>query len=228
VEVKAISDPDPLPVKGFEPDRPVRRKIRKAREQFREYKDVSCSLAVFSETIYGPHEPSVILAAAFGPGLVEAGRDHGKVDPRPSFYRFSRKSELPGHLQFLSNPVLTPWANRTFSAIILLGYHALDELHLEVWKRLYLKQESGETVDPGDQFRLLSELGSAFKKPRIRTPTPRVIVIENPHARIPIPSGLFRGPFDQRWGWSQEWCGPVWIGTALESLAKEGVPFHML
>jgi hypothetical protein len=228
VEVKAIEDPDPLPVSGFEPDRAVRRKIRKARTQLGEYRDLSCSLAVFSESMFGPHDPSVILAAAFGPGFVEAGRDHSRIDPRPSYYRFSTRSELPSHLQFLSNPLLSPAANTTFSALILLGYHALDKLHLEVWKRLYAKQELGETVEPGDQFRLLSELGPTFRGPRIQTPTPRVVVIENRHARVPFPSDLFRGAFDQRWGWNEEWCGPTWIGTALESLAKDGVPFYML
>jgi hypothetical protein len=228
VEVKTIGDPDPRPQHGFEPDRPVRRKIRKARKQLGEYKNFSCSLAVFSESMFGPHDPSVILAAAFGPGFVEAGRDHGRIDPRPSFYRFSRKSELPSHLQFLSDPTLSPAVNRTFSALILLGHHALDELHLEVWRRLYAKQESGEAVEPGDQFRLLSELGSTFERPRMRTPTPRVVVIENRYARIPFPNDLFRGPYDQRWGWREEWCGPTWIGTVLESLANDCVPFYML
>ena len=38
VEVKEIQDPDPLPERSFEPDRPVRAKIRAARKQLKEYK----------------------------------------------------------------------------------------------------------------------------------------------------------------------------------------------
>ena len=43
-----------------------------------------------------------------------------------------------------------------------------------------------------------------------------------------IPEDLFRGPFDQRWGWKDDLCGPVWIGAELEALYQSGVPFHML
>ena len=55
-----------------------------------------------------------------------------------------------------------------------------------------------------------------------------MIVIENPYARLPFQDDLFRGPFDQRWGWRDGWCGPVWIGSELEAMAKDGVPFDML
>ena len=68
VEVKQIEDPDPRPTHGFNPDRPVRAKIRRAVKQLGEYKDHPCSLAVYSESMFGPYEPSVVLAAAFGPG----------------------------------------------------------------------------------------------------------------------------------------------------------------
>jgi len=55
IEVKQIEDPDPRPTHGFNPDRPVRAKIRRARKQFGEYKDHPCSLAVYSESIFGPY-----------------------------------------------------------------------------------------------------------------------------------------------------------------------------
>jgi hypothetical protein len=59
--------------------------------------------------------------------------------------------------------------------------------------------------------------------------TVRVIVIENRHRRVPFPKDLFRGPFDQRWNWEEEWCGPQWIGDTLREIYEhEGVPFHML
>ena len=68
VEVKQIQDPDPRPSGEFSPDRSVRLKIDRARKQFREYKELPCALAMYSESIFGPHEPSTLLAAAFGPG----------------------------------------------------------------------------------------------------------------------------------------------------------------
>ena len=229
VEVKQIEDADPRPMGGHNPDRPIRAKIRSARRQFREYKDLPCSLAVYSESIFGPSDPSVLLSAAFGPGFQQVGRDYGRIDPKPSFYRFCKKSELPQDRHFLADALLSPAANTTFSALIMLMRYELSELHLEVWKRLHAIQESGQEVLPNDQFRLLNELGPDLGQSRRFAGTVRVIVIENRHRRIPFPEELFRGPFDQRWGWwGNEWCGPMWIGTESERLAREGVPFYML
>jgi hypothetical protein len=227
-EVKQIEEPNPRPTGGFNPDKFVRAKIQRARKQFSEYKDLACSLAIYSESMFGPRDPGILLSAAFGPGHRQAGRDYGKIDPNPPFYRFSKKSELPPDRHFLANALLSPAANTTFSALILLARYELSELHLEVWRRLYAMQEAGQEVSPRDQFRLLNELGPALYEARRFEGTVRVIVIENRHARIPFPQELFRGPFDQRWGWQDDWCGPLWLGSTLDELYAQGVPFHML
>jgi hypothetical protein len=228
VEVKEIEDPDPRPIEDFEPDRPVRAKIRRARKQLGEYKDLPCSLAIYSESMFGPYEPSIMLAAAFGPGYQQTGRDYSRIDPKPSFYRFLKQSELPEDKHFLADALLSPAANRTFSALIMLTRYEVNELHLEVWKRQYVQQEAGHEIHPDDQFRLLNELAPALGQSRRFAGTTRVIVIENRHRRVPFPQDLFRGPFDQRWGWTDDWCGPTWIGKKLKALYEEGVPFHML
>jgi hypothetical protein len=95
VEVKQIEKPKQLPTNGFNPDRFVRAKIDHARKQFREYKDLPCSLAIYSESIFGPSDPGILLSAAFGPGHQQIGRDYSRIDPNPSFYRFFKRSELP-------------------------------------------------------------------------------------------------------------------------------------
>jgi len=101
--VKQIEDPDPRP-RTVSIQTARRAKIRRARKQLGEYKDHPCSLAVYSESIFGPYEPSIILAAAFGPGYQQAGRDYSKIDPNPSFYRFCNRSELPEDKHFLAMP----------------------------------------------------------------------------------------------------------------------------
>lgn len=227
VEVKEIEDPDPRPTEGFNPDRPVRAKIQRARKQFREYKDLPCGLAVYSESMFGPYEPSVMLAAAFGPGYQQAGRNYARIDPNPSFYRFLKRSELPEDKHFLAEALLSPAANTTFSAMIMLMRWELNELNLEVWRRMFAQQESGQPID--NQFDLLNELSPTLRDCRRFAGTIRVIVIENCYRRVPFPEDLFRGPFDQRWGWKDGWCGPVWIGDQLRELyEQEGVPFYML
>jgi hypothetical protein len=155
VEVKEIEDPDPWPERSFEPDRPVRAKIRAARKQLKEYKHLPCGLAVDSESMFAPHEPSVLLAAAFGPGYQQAGCDYSRLDPRPPGYRFFKQSELPQDRDFLADALLSPAANTTFSALIMIERYQLRELDLEVWKRRYNQQEAGQPID--NQFDLTNE-----------------------------------------------------------------------
>ena len=228
VEVKLIEDPDPRPTEGYNPDRSIRAKITDARKQFKEYKHLPCGLGIYSESGYAPHEPSILLAAAFGPGYQQAGRDHSRICPKPSFYRFLKRSELPEDGQFLANAMLSPGANTTFSAIIMLSWHRIRKVDLEVWKRRYTQQEAGSPID--NQFELLNELFPEYGQSLHSGEKIRVITIENRHRRLPFPEDLFRGPFDQRWGWNAEgWCGPVWVGDRLRELYEhEGVPFYML
>jgi hypothetical protein len=58
-----------------------------------------------------------------------------------------------------------------------------------------------------------------------------VIVLENPYtpAARRFPEDFFVGPFDQRRGpYNDDLYGPVWIGSTLEALYGDGVPFQML
>jgi hypothetical protein len=52
----------------------------------------------------------------------------------------------------------------------------------------------------------------------------RAIVYDNPYAKKPLPSDIFVGPFDERWGPSSESIGQTFIGAQLEALkAREHV-----
>jgi hypothetical protein len=227
VEVKQIEDPNPRPTEGFNPYRFVRAKIDRARKQFREYKNLPCALAVYSESMFGPYEPSILLSAAFGPGYQQAGRDYSKLDPNPSFYRFLKQSELPEDKHFLADAMLSPAANTTFSAIVMITRFRIRKLDLEVWKRRYAQQEADQPIE--NQFDLLNELAPTLGQSRHVEETIRVITIENCHRRLPFPEDLFRGRFDQRWGWKDGCCGPIWVGDSLRALyEQEGVPFYML
>jgi hypothetical protein len=131
-EVKEIEGPPKFPKGGFNPGKPVRQKIQRARKQFKEYRDYCCNLTIFSSTMLGPTDPGMVAAAAFGPGYHQLGRDYAKLDPGPPFYRFFNRSELRESLHFLADAALSPVANRTFSALVFLTRYSLNELHLEV------------------------------------------------------------------------------------------------
>jgi hypothetical protein len=82
---------------------------------------------------------------------------------------------------------------------------------------LYARQEAGEVIEPSAQFALVEELAPALRESRRYPDTVRVAVIENRHARISFPDDIFRGPFDQRWGWQGDLCGACldWLGIGI-------------
>ena len=46
----------------------------------------------------------------------------------------------------------------------------------------------------------------------------RVVVYENPFARIPLSRDLFRGPFDERWGVEGEFVRRVYVGSEVAAI----------
>jgi hypothetical protein len=51
---------------------------------------------------------------------------------------------------------------------------------------------------------------------------PRVVIVENPFARKPLPEGLFNGLFDERWRWiiENEKVERVYVGSKLKELKE--------
>src|ERR1700675_4580476 len=56
--------------------------------------------------------------------------------------------------------------------------------------------------------------------------TVRVKVIRNPFARSPLPTNVFRGPFDQHWEIDKApgWFSLMWIGEELNRLRARACP----
>jgi hypothetical protein len=49
---------------------------------------------------------------------------------------------------------------------IMLCRCEINELHLEVWKRMYAMQEAGQSISNSDQFRFMEELGPKLAQQR--------------------------------------------------------------
>jgi hypothetical protein len=94
-----------------------------------------------------------------------------------------------------------------------------------VWRELEAKAQRGEEISISDQFDLLQKLSPEGKATYSYEGTVRAVVLENPNARIPLPSALFRGRFDQRWRFKSDWLSLDFIGSELERLREDGVPF---
>jgi hypothetical protein len=131
----------------------------------------------------------------------------------------------------LANAVLSPVYNTAISAILILSDYALCDRALALWRQFSRRQAEGEVIPPGEGMRVLAEPHDNLPNAHQFAGTVRVIVLENPHtpAARRFPEDLFRGPFDQRWSaHNEELYGPVWMGSTLQSLYDDGVPFQML
>ena len=216
-EVKEFDDPDPKPTGGFSACPPIREKINRAARQFREYKHRPCGLVLFnSRSIYRSLDPTTVLSAALGQDFQEEPGTGGTIRPEPSSFRFFGSAKL------------TKGQNTTISAIIVLAHYELNDLLIEVWRRLYAKQEREGKVAPTDYFDLQTELGQDRPQALRYVGTIRVIAFHNPHARIPFPTNVFTGSFDQQWGLVDGCYRPIWLGSELGRLYNEGVPFVYL
>jgi len=216
-EVKEFDDPLNKPTGGFSPCPAIREKITQARKQFKKYRSHPCVLVLWnSKSIYRGVFLNVVGCAAFGDFIQT--NDSGPQDLRagPPMYRFSGPAEL------------TAVQNTTISAIAILCPFRLNHLWLDVWQELKAKQDRGEEVTVFDQFALLQKFGQERPLRYSYEGTIRTILLENPHARVPFPTEIFNGPFDQRWSFKSEWFGPSFIGRELKRLRQEGVPFIYL
>lgn len=213
-EVKEFNDPRKKPSGGFSPCPAIKEKINQAKRQFKRYRDHCCVLVLWnSNSIYRSALPDAVASAAFGKFTLMDHLTMANLRAEPPTYEFSGPAEL------------TPCMNTTISALAILCPYQLNHLWLDVWRGLDAKRKRGENIMPNDQFELLQQLASVGPTKVSYDGTIRVIALENPYARIPLPTELFSGPFDQRWCMNQGSLQVAFIGSELERLRHDGVPF---
>jgi hypothetical protein len=171
----------------YDPYGAIREKINRATRQFREYKDFPCSIVLANPKSAFVHldVPEIMIGSMLGNlgfqyplsgGSSSAGRQvFGKGGKM-----VDDKRQKP--------------QNTTISAIVALEHYPLRknllELALHEWERTL-----GRKATAVEAFEFLQTLPKTSTKDVLR-----VLVFENPYARIPLNRNLFRGPFDVRWG----------------------------
>ena len=195
-EVKELrgSHDEPSKAGGFDPYASLRSEINEAREKFKEYKDYCCSLIVFNIGDWKAIlDPEFVLGAMLGNLGIAIDIDIAEgsaVDgtERDVFLDGGKMIDRKGRLQ-----------NTTISAIVvlekLLNNMEIEKAFREEERKLGRKFTTVEAV----QCRIELQ-----KKYSIGREVPRVIVVENPFARITFPENLFVGPFDEHWRWIEE------------------------
>lgn len=216
-EVKEFDDPLKKPTGGFSPCPAIREKITQARKQFKRYRNHCCVLVLWnSKSVYRSALPDAVASAAFGEFILMDRLAAANLRSEPQSFQFMGSAEL------------TPSHNTTISAIAILTPYRLNHLWLDVWRELDARQKRGEAIDVRDQFDLLQQFSEKTPNRFSHEGTIRVVAIENPYARIPLPRELFVGPFDQRWRMDGGLLGVAFIGSELERLRQDGVPFIYL
>ncbi len=216
-EVKEFNNPSKIPSGGFSPLKPIRTKIHGAERQFAGYQNHCCAVVLWnSKNIFRSLLLDAVTSAAFGdrvrrrtPSPMDLGAD-------------------PPSYQFTGTPLLTPKRHNTISAIIILTRYRLNHLWLGMWRALDAKKKQGEQITEYDQFEVLQRLSSERPAMYSFEGTIRAIVLENPHARVAFPVGLFAGPFDQKWRMQSDWFNLAFMGSELAHLKHNGVPFIYL
>ena len=210
-EVKEFDGPAPLKEAGsFDLYGPLRKKIVKAARQFKHYRDHSCSLVLANPkgAFVFPGKPVAVLGAMFGNLGIQIS-----VGPAAPPDAHGKQVFLDGGK--MRNRKSRSLQNTTISAIVSLTHYPVHEKRLEI--RLNERAaELGRSLSADELMVLLDSV-----PPVEPTSVLRVIVFENPDARIQLHPDLFRGPFDERWGRVGNYMGKVFAGMDLTQIETE-------
>jgi len=182
---------------SFDPYPPLREKVNAARDKFKGLKQHCCCLVLFNRD-----KPLVFLdwQHVYGAMLGNLGFSvpiHVPGRPAPERDEVNSIFTSGGKMHRERDGVAVAPQNQTISAILVLGRVPAGERLF--WTDLRRREAESGTTFPVTE--LLEELRRARWTGRdIRWRPLRVVVHENPYARIPLPAELFRGPYDERYG----------------------------
>jgi hypothetical protein len=178
----------------FDPYPSLRSEIDEARKKFKEYKEYSCSLVVFNVddrqarldplTVFGAMLGNLGIAMDFNSlkGMAVVGTE---------------KNVFLDGGKMINGKMIQP-QNTTISAIIVLEEFCDNREREKALIEEMKKQSRKFTVAEKLDMRM-----KLCKKHPVRN-VPRIVVIENPFARMSFPSDLFNKSFDERWSWRKD------------------------
>jgi len=214
-EVKELRKKGNEPTKWpafIDPYTGLRKEINEARKQFNQFKEHCCSLVVFNvDDKQARLDPQTVLGAMLGNLGFQMDVD---VAEGKAIEGTERNAFLDGG-KMINYKRKQP-QNTTISAIVVLE-EFLNNIDVERAQRV-------EEEKQGKKFTGVELVDIRLKlyKNHHVTRVPRVVVVENPFARRPLPEGLFNGPFDERWHWTieNEKVERVCVGSKLKELEE--------
>src|SRR5208337_3761132 len=188
-----------LGTRGYDPYGPIREKIDAGRKQFKDLKDYCCCLVLYNrekplvdlgwQFIYGAMLGNMAVRMPFDParGLLSDQSEDGFFGGGGKMIRYG-KGEPPKALE--------P-QNSTLSAIVVLQQMGVGKRRFDVSVKR-MQQKLGRELTFEEHFEAMNNARGTERD--VSLTQLRVVVCENPYARIPLPRGIFRGPYDERYG----------------------------
>jgi hypothetical protein len=216
-EVKEFrQDPRALLPRGgaFDPYAPIREKINAAREKFGEYKEFPCSLVLYNVDTFlvDLDDWTIVMGSMLGDAGFrfavdrELGRAVGGFTPA-----FLKRGKMIDYKRMQAQ-------NTTISALVVVEKFPLGQRRLA--SRWVRKETELGRKQSWEEF---IAFAASLKPEGIDAAETvlRVIVYENPYARIPLPRNIFVGPLDERFGPDGDNIKRVFAGVRLQELEAE-------
>ncbi len=181
----------------YDPYGPLREKINAASRKFRDLKSFCCCLVLFNvdkplihlewQFIYGAMLGNLGFSVPIDvPGLPEP-------EDRETRSIFTAGGKM--HRERQGVPIAPQ--NQTIGAIVVLQQFPVGERRFRAEARRR-EQQCGAKLELEHYCELIEQAQGTDRDLSLRQL--RVVVHENPYARIPLPRELFRGPYDERYG----------------------------
>ena len=191
----------------YDPYRPIRDKINQTADDLKKYREYSCSVVLANPyaTLVHIGDPWAMIGAMLGSRVfqfelcaktdTEYPIEHGFIG---SSKRVKYKRDEP------QNPAV--------SAAIVLSTYPLrqSQIHIAIRDR---NRELGRETSLSEDLEFYDTIPDGPELRRVR-----VIVYDNPFARIPLCKNLFRGPFDERWGVDGKFMRRIYVGEEVRKI----------
>lgn len=195
-------------VRAYDPYAPIREKIEAGRKKFKDLKEYCCCLVLYNrekplvdldwQFIYGALLGNLAIRMPFDPvrgGLTDR-EEVGFFGGGGKGIRYSNGiPPRPLHPQ-----------NQTISAIVVLEQMPIGRRRLQV-AITAREKDVGRTLTLEEHLDLIARAQGTEQD--VSLSQLRVVVCENPYARIRLPRGIFYGPYDELYGLDDEAGGSI-------------------
>lgn len=206
-EVKDLhGDEQPRRASAFNPYLKIRAEIKKSRRQFGEFKDYPCVLVLHNVSEWRfSHDPPILLGAMLGDlGIACPVDPSGAATMTPTAWQevFLQR----GAMRF-QNPQ-APGARATIHNTTISAVAVLNEfdLHNPAFEPEFRRRVDGferrEGRQPSEREWIGLRMALYGEIPLAHRTLPRVIVVDNPVARLKVPDSMFAGSCDARYRWN--------------------------